>query len=677
MHGLAIAVICVGLIFPSVFLGQQLISNVPASATTCTDGQAYVYSSTTKTFVCVAPVLGGASLTAGDVGKIVIVTAASTLGPSTNTDIGGVVSIGGTKPAKLTAGTLAMQSLTTPVITSVTPSANNGISCSYKLVGRLADNVTSTDASAAVATAIGPTDCNTMTVVWTANAAASYYQLERTGGLSNGLITAMAVWPNNTTNCPASVCTYIDTGSAAAGAAPTVNRTGNITTLGNVGIGTTGPGAKLQVNPGAGVMGAYFYTDNNSAVSDGHVYINSNEVFAPFTALKVRQAGTGPILVLTGTAAAGEVMRVTSGGNVGIGTTTPTALLDVSPGGGKFGSIAMQSLLPPAGLTVTPTCVPGVCNLTWTYTVVANLADGTTSTAAAGAVSTALQNGTLNAASYNTVSWSAVTGATNYTVYRTVSGGTPATVGKLATCTSITALTCVDNGLVGDTTVAPTVNSTGSLLWATDGGGSIGANGSQRPDVVYSRTALRTGGFLSVTNGTRFDDSGNGTALLWNSTQDDFNRLQFGGTTSAFPALKRSGTTLQARLADNSAYASFTVRSTNYTAQTEGGCGVQTDFVVDGVDNTKITSASYTFVAADVGGIFRVTAGAGWTVGDYTIASVAAGAATLSSSPAGVGTAGGTGNYNRGRIVMVQGATDDTLRVCRLSASVYGWAALY
>ena len=100
-------------------------------------------------------------------------------------------------------------------------------------------------------------------------------------------------------------------------------------TTGNVGIGTDSPTAKLDVRAAQGGMGAYFFTNHNSAVSDGHVYINSDQVLAPFTALKVRQAGTGPILQLTGTAAVGEVLRVTSGGNVGIGTTSPDSKLHV------------------------------------------------------------------------------------------------------------------------------------------------------------------------------------------------------------------------------------------------------------------------------------------------------------------------------------------------------------
>jgi hypothetical protein len=45
--------------------------------------------------------------------------------------------------------------------------------------------------------------------------------------------------------------------------------------------------------------------------------------------------------------------------------------------------------------------------------------------------------------------------------------------------------------------------------------------------------------------------SGNGTLVLSNSSQTDFNRLQFGGTDANFPALKRSSTVLQARLADD------------------------------------------------------------------------------------------------------------------------------
>ncbi len=67
-----------------------------------------------------------------------------------------------------------------------------------------------------------------------------------------------------------------------------------------------------------------------------------------------------------------------------------------------------------------------------------------------------------------------------------------------------------------------------------------------------------------------------------------------------------------------------------------------TDLVIDGTLNTKVTSASRTFGACDVGNVLHITAGTGWTVGWYFIMSVAAGAATLDRSPGAVTITGGT-----------------------------------
>lgn len=50
-----------------------------------------------------------------------------------------------------------------------------------------------------------------------------------------------------------------------------------------------------------------------------------------------------------------------------------------------------------------------------------------------------------------------------------------------------------------------------------------------------------------------------GNLLLWNNAQTTFDRLQFGGTSSSFPALKRSSALLQVRLADDSTFADFQV----------------------------------------------------------------------------------------------------------------------
>jgi hypothetical protein len=48
-----------------------------------------------------------------------------------------------------------------------------------------------------------------------------------------------------------------------------------------------------------------------------------------------------------------------------------------------------------------------------------------------------------------------------------------------------------------------------------------------------------------------------GVILLQNQASTDFGRLQFGGTTSSFPAIKRNGAAIDVRLADDSGYANI------------------------------------------------------------------------------------------------------------------------
>ena len=97
-------------------------------------------------------------------------------------------------------------------------------------------------------------------------------------------------------------------------------------------------------------------------------------------------------------------------------------------------------------------------------------------------------------------------------------------------------------------------------------------------------TAVYTGAIISsgtvgaaaasqITWGTRsvMTSPADGSIRLTNTAQTDFTSLQFGGTTSSFPALKRSTTSIQARLADDSAYATIQGKlktDTNYTVGT-------------------------------------------------------------------------------------------------------------
>ena len=116
------------------------------------------------------------------------------------------------------------------------------------------------------------------------------------------------------------------------------------------------------------------------------------------------------------------------------------------------------------------------------------------------------------------------------------------------------------------------ISTSGHLLATADNTYDIGASGANRPRNIYlsgaSSSAPRftiTSDYLILPNGSTLGIafaggcyiSGNSTqnVILRNNTLDGFNLLMFGGTTSSFPALKRSTTTLQARLADDSDFA--------------------------------------------------------------------------------------------------------------------------
>lgn len=74
------------------------------------------------------------------------------------------------------------------------------------------------------------------------------------------------------------------------------------------------------------------------------------------------------------------------------------------------------------------------------------------------------------------------------------------------------------------------------------------------------------------------------------------------------------------------------------------------DLVVDGSDNTKVTSASRPFVAGDVASFVTVTGGTGWTPGIYTVTAVVGVIATLNSSPAAVSTTKGEWQLSSGSL---------------------------
>ncbi len=91
------------------------------------------------------------------------------------------------------------------------------------------------------------------------------------------------------------------------------------------------------------------------------------------------------------------------------------------------------------------------------YAIVATNAVGHSD--ASQTTTTTLSADTLSATDFNRLTWQAVPGATGYDVYRTTTtGASPPTTGKIG---SATATTFDDTGLAGDSTTAPTTNTSG------------------------------------------------------------------------------------------------------------------------------------------------------------------------------------------------------------------------
>jgi hypothetical protein len=109
-------------------------------------------------------------------------------------------------------------------------------------------------------------------------------------------------------------------------------------TAGNVGIGTTSPGAKLHVEQstagfGSTVVGTFFTPDTVNGGSRGIQILGTGVGTAGGdVAVGFAKNTSAPYAFYSsgGTGAANRLLTITDGGNVGIGTTTPDTRLDVS-----------------------------------------------------------------------------------------------------------------------------------------------------------------------------------------------------------------------------------------------------------------------------------------------------------------------------------------------------------
>jgi hypothetical protein len=171
----------------------------------------------------------------------------------------------------------------------------------------------------------------------------------------------------------------------------------------------------------------------------------------------------------------------------------------------------------------------------------------------------------------------------------------------------VTRLTIATNGQVtaGTQINTPIIRSTGTWLDISDS-----ASGPRFGFFSHGGLLLRDSGYFgwnssgTIVSGSTGDlrlyRSGAGILRVQSDTSD-FNRLQFGGTTSSFPALKRDSTVLQVRLADDSGYTVLDaqLRAQGTAPATTGATGTAGDIRYD-ADYIYVCTATNTWKRAAI-----------------------------------------------------------------------------
>lgn len=161
--------------------------------------------------------------------------------------------------------------------------------------------------------------------------------------------------------------------------------------------------------------------------------------------------------------------------------------------------------------------------------------------------------------------------------------------------------------VVGGTSVA-NFATTGHLIWNTDNNYDIGASGETRPRNVYVGTNVNSVnflvgnsiGFFAWNNRGLLRSPSDGVITLSNFAEDDFARIQLGGTTSSFPAIKRVSAGLKFVLADDSASAAVEALSVKTGAPSGGTAGVWKMGVKVVSGTSSLNTGEY--VELDIGG---------------------------------------------------------------------------
>ena len=331
-----------------------------------------------------------------------------------------------------------------------------------------------------------------------------------------------------------------------------------------VGIGTTGPGAKLDVlstNVVTNTTGnLYVHTSNAQAINlGGQISLGGSYNDAggqnPFGAIAGRKDGgvtgvaSGYLALSTSIAAGGaltEKMRIDSNGNVGIGDTTPSALLTVG-NGDLFQVNSSGAIAAAAGITSSG-------SITFS------------GLSAGGVVSAASGTGVL---SVGTLGASSITADTlDFTEFKdalTLDAATDIALGALTLSTSGTGAVSFNN--TGTFTVAGNIDFNGT--GTNDIAGTLNLSGNALTSSGALTVTPAAGSNLNIALSTTGDFVVNGSQL-YVDTSTGYVGI---GTTGPDAKLDSLATTQQLRLTytDGTVYSGFTVDSSgNLTIDNTG-----------------------------------------------------------------------------------------------------------
>jgi hypothetical protein len=157
-------------------------------------------------------------------------------------------------------------------------------------------------------------------------------------GFIFGLGVSVFAWVNPSQNPPLGGGVLQTDTSGLKIVTTTQITTGNFTVnTGNVGIGTTAPGSKLHIVGASGVGRSVMIHDREIKFrGDGvaHFSIYGPDTGKSYLTIQNTSANAAPGTVGT------DLLTITSGGNVGIGTTAPSSKLDISSSMGGTGVYA-------------------------------------------------------------------------------------------------------------------------------------------------------------------------------------------------------------------------------------------------------------------------------------------------------------------------------------------------